>query len=85
MTRVVSVYFPHLQTERIRRRAGDALPADRPLVVIARSGSKRWLSAADPAALKLGPARRHAGEQGAGQDCRSADGGCSTGRGYRRT
>ena len=54
MPRVVSVYFPHLATERIRRRAGEALPADKPLVVIARRGSKRWISAADPAALKLG-------------------------------
>jgi protein ImuB len=54
MPRIVSVYFPQLSTERIRRRAGEALPADRPLVVIARSGSKRWVSAADPAALKLG-------------------------------
>jgi protein ImuB len=32
----------------------EALPADKPLVVIARSGSKRWISAADPLALKLG-------------------------------
>ncbi|WP_313526226.1 DNA polymerase Y family protein [Shinella sp.] len=54
MPRVVSVYFPHLATERIRRRAGEALPADKPLVVIARRGSKRWISAADPAAAKLG-------------------------------
>jgi protein ImuB len=30
------------------------LPADKPLVVISRSGSKRWISAADPIALKLG-------------------------------
>ena len=54
MPRVVSVYFPQLSTERIRRRAGEALPADKPLVVIARSGSKRWICAADQSALKLG-------------------------------
>jgi protein ImuB len=30
------------------------LPADKPLVVIARRGSKRWISAADPTAAKLG-------------------------------
>ncbi|MGQ3215629.1 MAG: Y-family DNA polymerase [Shinella sp.] len=54
MPRVVSVYFPFLPVDRIRRRASEALPADKPLVVISRSGSKRWVSAADPAALKLG-------------------------------
>ncbi len=30
------------------------MPADKPLVVVARSGSKRWISAADPTAQKLG-------------------------------
>ena len=30
------------------------MPVDRPLVVIARSGSKRWIAAADTTALKLG-------------------------------
>ncbi|MEP9398114.1 DNA polymerase Y family protein [Mesorhizobium sp. KR2-14] len=54
MPRVVSVYFPFLSIDRIRRQACDALPADKPLVVIARSGAKRWISAADPTALKLG-------------------------------
>ena len=54
MTRVVSVFFPQLSTERIRRHAGEALPADKPLVIVTRRGSKRWISAADPAALKLG-------------------------------
>jgi protein ImuB len=54
MPRVVSIYFPQLATERIRRHAGEALRADKPLVVIARRGSKRWISAADPVALKLG-------------------------------
>lgn len=54
MPRVVSVYFPQLPTDRIRRRAGEALPADKPLVVTVRRGSKRWISAADPTAPKLG-------------------------------
>ncbi|WP_435269156.1 Y-family DNA polymerase [Shinella sp. BE166] len=54
MPRVVSVYFPLLPIDRIRRHASEPLPADKPLVVIARSGSKRWISAADPIALKLG-------------------------------
>ncbi|NEJ73073.1 DNA polymerase Y family protein [Rhizobium phaseoli] len=36
------------------RRADPSLHADTPLVVIARSGSKRWIAAADRAALKLG-------------------------------
>src|SRR5690606_6730625 len=54
MPRVVSIYFPQLATERIRRHAGEALPANKPLVVIARRGSKRWISAADATALKLG-------------------------------
>jgi len=36
------------------RRADPSLPADKPLVVVARSGSKRWISAADTAATKLG-------------------------------
>lgn len=30
------------------------MPVDQPLVVIARSGSKRWIAAADPTALKVG-------------------------------
>lgn len=30
------------------------MPADQPLVVISKSGSKRWISAADTAARKLG-------------------------------
>ncbi|PDT79709.1 nucleotidyltransferase [Sinorhizobium sp. BJ1] len=36
------------------RRADPSLSPDTPLVVIARSGSKRWIAAADRAALKLG-------------------------------
>jgi len=30
------------------------LQADKPMVIVSRSGSKRWISAADPTALKLG-------------------------------
>ncbi|MBX5088260.1 Y-family DNA polymerase [Rhizobium lentis] len=53
MARVVSVFLPTLPTDRIRR-ANPSLSPDTPLVVIARSGSKRWVAAADRAALKLG-------------------------------
>ncbi|MEZ2127678.1 MULTISPECIES: DNA polymerase Y family protein [unclassified Sinorhizobium] len=53
MARVVSVFFPTLPTDRIRR-ADPSLPPDVPLVVIARSGSKRWVSAADMNAARLG-------------------------------
>ncbi|MCZ4088672.1 Y-family DNA polymerase [Sinorhizobium psoraleae] len=53
MARVVSVFLPTLPTDRIRR-ADPSLSSDTPLVVIARSGSKRWIAAADRAALKLG-------------------------------
>ncbi|WP_454858409.1 Y-family DNA polymerase [Rhizobium binxianense] len=53
MARVVSVFLPTLPTDRIRR-ADPSLPADKPLVIVAKSGSKRWISAADTAALKLG-------------------------------
>ena len=54
MPRVVSVYFPYLATDRIRRHGEGAVPVDQPLVVISRSGAKRWISAADTAARKLG-------------------------------
>ncbi|MEK1900236.1 MAG: DUF6504 family protein [Rhizobium sp.] len=53
MARVVSVYLPTLRTDRIRR-VDPSLPADAPLVVVAKSGSKRWLSAVDANAAKLG-------------------------------
>ncbi|MCA1443192.1 DNA polymerase Y family protein, partial [Ensifer sp. IC4062] len=53
MARVVSVFLPTLPTDRIRR-ADPSLAPDTPLVVIARSGSKRWIAAADQAATKLG-------------------------------
>ncbi|MBB4483222.1 MULTISPECIES: OB-fold nucleic acid binding domain-containing protein [Rhizobium] len=45
--------LPTLPTDRIRR-ADPSLNPDTPLVVIARSGSKRWVAAADQAAAKLG-------------------------------
>lgn len=54
MPRVVCLFFPYLPTERIRRHGPEGVPADQPLVVISRSGSKRWISAADPTALKVG-------------------------------
>ncbi|WP_132528710.1 DNA polymerase Y family protein [Rhizobium sp. BK376] len=53
MTRVVSIFLPELSTDRIRR-ADPSIPADTPVVVIARSGSKRWVSAIDTTARKLG-------------------------------
>ncbi|MEY9199423.1 protein ImuB [Sinorhizobium fredii] len=53
MARVVSVFLPTLPTDRIRR-ADPSLSVETPLVVIARSGSKRWIAAADQAATKLG-------------------------------
>lgn len=53
MARVVSVFLPTLPTDRIRR-TDPSLSPDTPLVVIARSGSKRWIAATDRAALKLG-------------------------------
>ena len=53
MTRVVSIYLPDLATDRIRRD-DPSIPDDQPIAVIARSGSKRWVSAADAAARKIG-------------------------------
>jgi protein ImuB len=53
MSRVVSIYLPDLPTDRIRR--GDpTIPPEQPIAVIAKSGSKRWVSAADSAARKAG-------------------------------
>jgi protein ImuB len=53
MTRVVSIYLPDLPTDRIRR--GDpSIPDDQPIAVIAKSGSKRWVSSADAAAKQIG-------------------------------
>ena len=53
MPRVVSIYLPDLPTDRIRR-ADPSLPAEQPIAVIARSGSRRWVAAADAAARKVG-------------------------------
>ena len=53
MTRVVSIYLPDLPTDRIRR-ADPGIPPEQAIAVIARSGSKRWVSAADAAARKAG-------------------------------
>ena len=53
MTRVVSIYLPDLATDRIRR-ADPAIPPEQAIAVIAKSGSRRWVSAADDAARKAG-------------------------------
>lgn len=53
MTRVVSIYLPDLPTDRIRR-ADASISAEQAIAVIAKSGSKRWVSAADAAARKAG-------------------------------
>ena len=55
MPRVVSIYLPDLPIERIRRMDQKAeLSPDRPLVLIASSGSRRWISAADAKARQAG-------------------------------
>ncbi|QKK20410.1 Y-family DNA polymerase [Rhizobium indicum] len=53
MPRVVSIFFPDLPTDRIRR-ADPAIPVEQAIAVISKSGSKRWVSAADAAARKAG-------------------------------
>lgn len=53
MPRVVSVFLPTLATDRIRRAEPGILP-DTPVVVVARSGSKRTVAAIDAAAFKAG-------------------------------
>ncbi|MDQ0561287.1 protein ImuB [Rhizobium mesoamericanum] len=53
MPRVVSIFLPDLSTDRIRR-TDPSIPVEQPIAVIARSGSKRWVSAADAAAKKSG-------------------------------
>jgi protein ImuB len=53
MTRVVSIYLPDLATDRIRR-LDPSIPPEQAIAVIAKSGSKRWVSAADAAARKSG-------------------------------
>ena len=55
MPRVVSIFLPELTIERIRRTDGaKELSVDQPLVVVAKSGSKRWISAADRKAQEAG-------------------------------
>jgi len=54
MPRAVSVFFPYLATDHIRRTSRDNVSADQPLVVVAKSCAKRFLSAVEPQALKLG-------------------------------
>lgn len=61
MTRVVSIFLPDLATDRIRR-ADPSIPPEQAIAVIAKSGSKRWVSAADAAAKKAGV---HVGMQAA--------------------
>jgi protein ImuB len=55
MPRVVSIYLPDLAIERLRRTDGEAtLSADRPLAIIAKGGSKRWIAALDHKARQVG-------------------------------
>ncbi|MBY4618061.1 MULTISPECIES: Y-family DNA polymerase [Rhizobium] len=55
MPRVVSIYLPDLAIDRIRRADGvGMLTAERSLVVVAKSGSKRWIAAADETARSAG-------------------------------
>jgi protein ImuB len=53
MTRVVSIYLPDLPTDRIRRD-DPSIPPEQAIAVIAKSGSKRWVSSADASARKAG-------------------------------
>lgn len=55
MTRVVSLFLPSWSTDRVRRKAGDAAPpAEAPLVLIGREGSRRLVMATDAAAQAAG-------------------------------
>ncbi len=55
MQRVVSLFLPTWSTDRLRRKAGDAVPpADVPLVVVGRTGNRRVVVAADAAARAAG-------------------------------
>src|ERR1019366_7632092 len=55
MPRVVSLFLPTWPTDRLRRKLGAAAsPADTPLVLIGREGSRRIVMAADAAALQAG-------------------------------
>lgn len=55
MRRVASLYLPSWPTDRLRRLPqGKAPPADAPLMVVGRDGSRRLVTAADAAAAALG-------------------------------
>ncbi|WP_158871439.1 Y-family DNA polymerase [Antarcticirhabdus aurantiaca] len=55
MPRVVSLFLPRWPTDRLRRKSpGSAPPADVPLVLIGRSGSRRTVTAADALAESAG-------------------------------
>ena len=55
MTRVVSLFLPTWSTDRLRRKAGDAAPpAEAPLVLVGREGSRRVVLAADAVAMTAG-------------------------------
>ncbi|UHS59492.1 Y-family DNA polymerase [Agrobacterium vaccinii] len=55
MQRVVSLYLPTWSTDRYRRTLGkQAPPADRPVVMINRQGSRRVIAAQDVAAAAVG-------------------------------
>lgn len=55
MARVVSVYLRNWPTDRVRKRSSaDALPADQPLIMIGRQGSKRLVTAVDDNAVVAG-------------------------------
>ncbi len=82
MTRVVSIYLPDLADGSHSSRRS-SIPPEQAIAVIARSGSKRWVSAADAAARKAGVhvgmpregtgavPRPDAGRRGSGKGCRS--------------
>jgi protein ImuB len=55
MERVISVFLPTLSTDRVRRKAGDAvLPPETPLILVGRDGRRRVVLAADAAAQAAG-------------------------------
>src|SRR5271154_2204861 len=55
MPRVVSLFLPTWPTDRVRRNLGAvAPPAETPLVLIGREGSRRVVLTADKAAFRAG-------------------------------
>src|ERR1700709_1927188 len=55
MSRVVSLYLPTWQTDRLRRKMGAAAPdAAMPLVLVAQTGRRREVVAANAAAIRTG-------------------------------